>query len=295
MLAEIKELWKFRELLFSMVQRDLKIRYKNSFLGFVWSLLNPLITVLVMTLVFRNFIGNETPNLGAYILAAYLPYMFFQLTLMDSAQSIVSQLSLIKKIYFPREILPLASVISNFVHFLLALVVLFAFLVVVFLFYPGVWPFHEGIVALPLLIFINFCLAAGCALFISAMNTFYEDVKYIVTVILYLMLFICPVMYFSETVYYSHANQANPLVYRLYNLNPLAALCTAYRKAILDPQPVTVMVPDPRDPSHMQKMVYAPIGMDWKYIAVAFVVSVAVLLLGYAAFNRMKWRFVERP
>src|SRR5688500_158756 len=83
MLGELTELWRFRELLFTMVQRDLKIRYKNSALGFLWSLLNPLITVLVMTLVFKNYVGIETRNLSAYVLAAYLPFMFFQLCLMD--------------------------------------------------------------------------------------------------------------------------------------------------------------------------------------------------------------------
>src|SRR4051812_46599541 len=109
MLAELKELWRFRELLYSMVERELRIRYKNSFPGFFWSLINPLITVLVITLVFKNIIGNDTRNLGAYILAGYLPYMFFQLCLLDSAQSIIIALPIIRKIYFPREILPLAS------------------------------------------------------------------------------------------------------------------------------------------------------------------------------------------
>lgn len=284
MLSELKELWRFRELLFSMVQRDLKIRYKNSFLGFVWSLLNPLITVAVMTVVFQNIMDVKVPNQGAYIFAAYLPYMHFQLTLMDSSQQIISNLQLIKKIYFPREILPLASAISNFIHFAMGLLVLFAFLVVVYILHPQVWPFHSGILYLPLLLFMSFCLSAGFSLVISALNTFYEDVKYIVGVLLYLLLFLCPIMYFSEQVYWSSTNQANPMMYRLYNLNPIAVLCTAYRKAILDPQAVKV-----------RGVEYSPIGMDWKYVAIAFVVSIAVLLGGYAIFNRMKWRFVERP
>lgn len=284
MLGELKELWRFRELLFSMVQRDLKIRYKNSFLGFVWSLLNPLITVLVMTAVFKLFMRNGTPNLGAYVLAAYLPYMFFQLAVMDSAQTILGNIQLIKKIYFPREILPLSSVISNFVHLLLALLIFFGYMIVVYLLFPGEWPFHAGIVLLPLLLFMSFCLSAGLAFFVSAANTFYEDVKYIVSVLLYLMFFICPIMYFSEEVYYSSANQANPLWYRLYYLNPVATLSTAYRKALLDPQPVKV-----------GNQVFPAIGMDWKYIAIALVISLLVLIGGYATFNRMKWRFVERP
>jgi lipopolysaccharide transport system permease protein len=284
MIKEFRELWKFRELLFSMVQRDLKIRYKNSFFGFIWSLLNPLVTVTVMTLVFQVFLGSEIPNFGAYVFVAYLPFMHFQLTLMDSAQTIVANIQLIKKIYFPREILPLASAISNFIHFLMGMVILFLFLIGVYIVHPGDWPFHSGILLLPLLLFMSFCLSTGFALMISAANTFYEDVKYIVGVLLYLLLFLCPIMYFSEMVYYSGANRENPLVYRLYHLNPVASLCTAYRKAILDPTEVPV-----------KGVMHAPIGMDWKYVAIAFVVSVGVLLLGYGMFNRMKWRFVERP
>src|SRR5688572_880007 len=127
MLGELKELWKFRELLVSMIQRELKIRYKNSFLGFFWSLINPLITVLVMTLVFKGIMANTTPNFSSYILAAYLPFMFFQLAVLDSAQSVLGALPLVRKIYFPREILPLSLIIGNFIHLLLALLVFFLY------------------------------------------------------------------------------------------------------------------------------------------------------------------------
>lgn len=284
MLAELKELWKFRELLLTMVQRDLKIRYKNSALGFLWSLLNPLVTVFVMTIIFQNVMENSTANLSAYILAAYLPYMFFQLCLMDSAQTILANIQLIKKIYFPREILPLASVISNFIHFLLAMGVFFLYMLVVWMLHPGKFPFHGGIVLLPLLMLTSFCLCTGLSLLISAANTFYEDVKYIVSVSLYLLFFVCPIMYFSEQVYYSHANAANPIWYRLYHLNPVAALSTAYRKAILDPQPVTI-----------NNIKHDPIGMDWKYVAIAVLMSVGIMIFGYWTFNRLKWKFVERP
>src|SRR5437867_4185033 len=100
MRRELAELWRYRELLYTFVLRELRIRYKNSFLGFFWSILNPLLTVVVMTLVFKYVMGQRVPNYSAYILAAYLPYMFFQLSLMDSAQAILSQITLLKKIYF---------------------------------------------------------------------------------------------------------------------------------------------------------------------------------------------------
>ncbi|MEZ5162709.1 MAG: ABC transporter permease [Fimbriimonadaceae bacterium] len=129
MRENLRELWKFRELLWAMVERELRIRYKNSFLGFFWSLLNPLVTVAVMTVVFKYLMQNSTPNFSAYVLAAYLPFLFFNMTLLDSAQSVLVSLPVVRKVYFPREILPLASIASNFIHFLLALLVfLFIFL-----------------------------------------------------------------------------------------------------------------------------------------------------------------------
>src|SRR5205807_1600667 len=128
MWTEAKELWKYRALLFSMVSRELAVRYKNSVLGFLWSMLNPLATVIVLTIVFKYIANNPIPNYTAYVLAAYLPYMFFQMAIMDAAQSVLNSMGLIKKIYFPREILPLSSIIANFIHFLLAMAVFFAYL-----------------------------------------------------------------------------------------------------------------------------------------------------------------------
>lgn len=283
MLDELKELWRFRELLYSLVERELRIRYKNSFLGFFWSLLNPLITVAVMTLVFKNFLGNETANLGAYVLAAYLPFMFFQVCLMDSAQSILVALPLVKKIYFPRETLPLAMIISNFIHLLLALLVFFLYLIVwVWLPNPGDFPISKMVVFLPVLLVIHLALATGLSLLVAALNTFYEDVKYIVNVLLYLLFFATPVMYFSENVFLRFKEQ--PWAYTLYHLNPVAMLCTGYRKVLLDPQPV-VMGKDSVD----------ALPLDWGLLAACAVTSFAVLWLGYAVFNRLKWRFVERP
>lgn len=268
-----------------MVERELRIRYKNSALGFFWSLLNPLITVLVMTVVFKYVMNNDTPNFSAYILAAYLPYLFFQLTLLDASQSVLVALPVVKKVYFPREILPLASVFSNFIHFLLAILVFFAYLLVVYLLDPRISPFSWTILLLPALLLINFALAAGLSLIVSALNTFYEDVKYIVSVLLYLLFFLSPIMYFSETVLYSGGlGGRNQLIYFLYHLNPVAMLCTAYRKVLVPPQPVQV-----------GENFYPALPLDWGLLGITAAMSLAALIGGYAMFNRMKWRFVERP
>jgi ABC-type polysaccharide/polyol phosphate export permease len=284
MLDELRELWRFREMLITMVQRELKIRYKNSVLGFFWSLLNPLITVAVMTMVFKYFQDNGTKNLGAYVLAAYLPYMFFQLCLLDSAQSVLNGLDLAKKIYFPREILPLTMIIANLIHFMLALGVFFVYLLFVWVLNPGVPPFQATTIWLPLLLVINVALVTGLGLIISALNTFYEDVKYIVSVLLYLLFFLSPIMYFSEAVYHSPIAVRSPWVYYAYHLNPVATLSTSYRKLLLAPQPVV-----------FRKETYDALPMDWGLLAVTAVISFGVLIYGYWMFNRMKWKFVERP
>jgi ABC-type polysaccharide/polyol phosphate export permease len=280
MLAELKELWKFRELLLTMVQRDLKIRYKNSVLGIVWSLLNPLVTVFVMSFVIGNFLKPGVPNFGAYMLAAYLPFMFFQFCILDSAQSVLLSIQLVKKIYFPREILPLAAVLSNLVHFFLAYTVFFAYLLVVWVCTRGEFPIRATVVWVPVLLLINIAFATGLSLIVCALNTFYEDVKYIVSIGLYLLFFLTPVMYFSEDVANSKINHDwGGKFYQLYNLNPLAILSESYRKAILS----------------KSDQLATNLPFDWRYLLVSAVISFATLYFGYAMFNRLKWKFVERP
>lgn len=290
MREELRELWRYRELLLTVVLRELRIRYKNSYLGFFWSILNPLATVFVMTVVFKYVMGQQVQNYSAYVLAAYIPYMFFQLALMDSAHSVVSQTPLLKKIYFPREILPIGSVLANFVHFLLAMLVFFVYLLVVWWLNPGDNPFRSSVFYLPIIVVMQLCLTMGLALIISALNTFYEDVKYMVGVGLYLLLFLSPIMYFSEQVYYAGGipEGSRNLVYWLYNLNPIALLMTAYRKVMLDPQEVTMS----RDGA-VHDYPYLP--LDWAMVGVCAAICLATLIFGYWLFNRKKWQFVERP
>lgn len=295
MLSELEELWKFRELLFVMVQRELKVRYKNSALGFLWSMLNPLITVLVMSFVFESFLhrGNGIPSVTAYILAAYLPFTFFQLCLLDSSQTILNAMPLIKKIYFPREILPIASVLSNFIHLLMALLMFFLYLTLVYFrsvltngFAGAENPFQFTTIYLPVLLIINLMLSMGLAFLVSAWNTFYEDIKYIVSVLTYLMFFMCPILYFEEHVANSQRNLAwHGWLYNLMNLNPVFALSSAYRKVLVAPPSLIV--------DNGVKMNVIPI--NWVHIGMTGVLSLLILIWGYSVFNKLKWRFVERP
>ena len=273
-----------------MVQREIRIRYKNSVLGFVWSMLNPLITVMVMSFMFTNFLHKGVPGATAYILAAYLPFTFFQLCLLDSAQSILAAMPLLKKIYLPREILPIASVISNFIHLIMAFLMFFVYLLVIYIFFPGdhgvrEWPFQATTLYLPFLLLINLCLSLGLSFLISALNTFFEDIKYIVSVIVYLMFFMCPIIYFEEDVANSSLNvKWHGLLYNAMNVNPVFALSNAYRKLLIAPTEIPI-------DGHLAH----PSPLDWRYVGFAGVLSVIILIFGYSMFNKMKWRFVERP
>jgi lipopolysaccharide transport system permease protein len=286
MLDEFKELYRYRALLVSMVRRELRLRYKSSVLGFLWSFINPLVTVLVLTFVFKVVMGIRTPNYSAYVLSSYLPYIFFQMAVMDASQSVLGNLALVKKVYFPREILPLTYVLANFIHLLLAFAMFFAYLAVIYVLDPRSVPFQPTSLFLPFLLIINLCLVTGLSLLISAWNVFYEDTKYVVGIAAYLLFFLCPVMYEIERVYYRFM-ELNPalgrLLYGLYIVNPEAMILVAYRKILLAPQPYI-----------HDNIVEAPLPLSWKGLLVATLVSILFMLYGYRAFNRMKWRFVER-
>jgi ABC-type polysaccharide/polyol phosphate export permease len=285
MLNDLRELYRYRELLWTLVLRELRVRYKNSYLGFFWSLIVPLVTVAVLTIVFKRVMGMVIPNYSAYVLAAFLPWMYFQTALLDSSQSVLAQIQLVKKVYFPREVLPLAAVLANLIHFALALVVFFVYL----LGYVGA-PLLPSMVLLPVLVFFQTLLIAGLSLIISCLNVFYEDTKYIVSIGLQLMFYLVPVIYFSEQVY--HAQLASPelqhWIYLVYHLNPVAMLLTAYRKILLPP--ITV-----QQVGVVQKQTFVSLPMDWGLLTVACAVSAVVFVLGYVFFNKRKWDFAEQP
>lgn len=290
MLDELKELWRFRELLLSMVQRELRIRYKNSVIGVLWSFLTPLATTAVMWFVFSRLLGITVDNYAAYVLVAQLPYTFFQMATLDSAQSVLVSLPVVKKVYFPREILPLASIISNFIHLGLGFVVFYIFLIGVYVVHPGHFPIPLTTIYLPVLLLVSLMLSIGTGLFVSALNTFYEDVKYMVSVGMYLLFFLCPTIYFIEQVQNSSFVKENPWVFKLYNANPLASLITNYRRLLLEPLSNVPMFAG----QGVAKASALP-PTWWKWLLYDGFVAFAIMVFGYWYFNRVKWRFVERP
>jgi lipopolysaccharide transport system permease protein len=277
---ELAELWKFRGLLLQLVRRDLKVRYKNSRLGILWSLAPPLVQVLCISFAMRNAISlaQDFPSYILFVLVAQIPWVYFQTAILDSSQSILLMMGVIRKVYLPREIIPLANAISNFIHFLITWAVFFVFW---FVFRGGKILFPE-ILWFPYLVIVQFFLVTGLSLFASALNVFYEDVKYIITIVLSFGFFLLPIIYVIEMPYYKGSSMFQGAGLTLYMLNPMAALMTGFRKSLLEP-------PLP------QAIGGASFPLDVANLLTAGLISLLVLVGGYAYFNSRKWQFVERP
>jgi len=288
MIKALTELFKYKDLLKQLVVRDLKVRYKNSVLGFFWSLVNPLVQVATIWVMVRYIMRLEIPNYSAYLLVGYLPWVFFQMALLDSSQVVLMHRDLLKKVYFPREVLPLSAVISNLIHFVLALAVFFVYVIV----YIHLVLHGRGLLIttlwLPLLVALQCLLIVGLTYFVSCLNVFFEDTKYVLSVLLNVCFYLTPIMYPAELVYSRLASSHLPkmyqmLLYKLYLANPLNMLIDAYRKTLLPPTSL-----------NLRGNEVTTLPLDYGMLAFAAVVCIGVAIGGYAFFNARKSVFAER-
>ena len=229
MISKLRELYAYWELAENLVIRDLKVRYKNSVLGFLWSLLNPLLLMLVFTVVFTIMLPNLTiPKFPVFVLCALLPWNFFNTSVLGATTSIVSNGHLIKKVYFPREILPIAMVLSNFVNLLLALPVLFALIA----FFRV--PLNVSLVYLPLIMIVQVAFTIGMALILATLNVFYRDTGVIMEVIMQAWFFLTPVFYPVSLLpeWKVVRGIALPMRRLTYILNPMASIIASYRSVL---------------------------------------------------------------
>ncbi len=263
------------------MRRDLKVRYKNSRFGFFWSIAPPLMQVACITFVFKYAgFANRFQSYSAYVLVAIIPWTFFQTAILDASQSILHMYGVIKKVYLPREVVPLSSTIANFIHFMLSWLVFFAYLI----FYVRA-PILPTIIWFPYLIVVQMMLVTGLALLVSCLNVFYEDIKYMATVLLNLLFFLLPIMYVAEQVANAPALAApgREWLRLAYMYNPMSAIITGYRKCLLQP-------PHPAAIGGRPSLPLDPVAM-----LITGAVSLGILLACYAYFNSRKWQFVERP
>lgn len=216
-----RELWRFRELFFFLSWKDILVRYKQTVLGVSWSVFQPLITMVIFTLVFGKLAKMPSEDVPYPILvyAGILPWQFFANSLTECSSSLINNMHLVSKIYFPRIIIPVSKIIVTLIDFVISFILL-VLLMVVFNRLPG-W----GTAVIPLLLLATMLLSLGLGLWFSALNVRYRDFRYVVPFIVQLGLYISPVGFSSTVV---------PGKWRLlYSLNPMAGIIDGFRWALL--------------------------------------------------------------
>lgn len=218
---KLRDLWVYRELVFFMIWRDIKVRYKQTLLGASWAVIQPVLTMIVFTFVFGTVAKVPTEGIPYPIFAytALLPWGLFTTALGQGSRSLTSHQNMITKVYFPRLVLPLASVLAGLVDFVIAFVILIGLML-----YYRITP-TAAICTLPLFILLAVVTSLGVALWLSAINVKYRDVNYALPFITQFWLFITPVAYSSQII--SERWQL------IYSLNPMAGVVNGFRWALL--------------------------------------------------------------
>ena len=210
-----KELYHYRELLKTNVKKDIRGKYKGSFLGILWSFINPLLQVLVYALVFPYIMKVETENYLIFLICGVIPWTWFITSISQGTTSITNNANLIKKVYFPREILPISVVTSGLVNFLISCIIILIFVLL------GGLTISWHLVFLPFIIIVQYLFTLALIFVLSAVNVYVKDVEYIVAFIINMLFYATPILYTTEMF-------SGPILW-LFRLNPLAHLINAYR------------------------------------------------------------------
>ncbi|MEK7116758.1 MAG: ABC transporter permease [Patescibacteria group bacterium] len=225
-LKDIKELWQYRELLYFFTWRDLKVRYKQTFIGVAWAIFQPFITMVIFSIFFGGL--AKMPSDGVpypiFVFVGLLFWQFFSSALSETSGSLIGNQSIITKVYFPRLILPVSGVITKFIDFLIATLILIGLM-----FYYGYTPHISGLLILPLLLLITFMASIGLGLFLAAINVKYRDVRYALPFFIQILLFLTPVIY--------PASIAGKYSF-LLAINPMMGVIQSARAAILGTSPI---------------------------------------------------------
>jgi lipopolysaccharide transport system permease protein len=256
---KLREVWAYRELLFFLTWRDIKVRYKQTVLGASWAIIQPFMTMVVFSLFFGGLakVPSEGVPYPIFSMAAVVPWTFFANSVTTSSNSLVGSAALIKKVFFPRLVVPISSVLGNVVDFFIAF-----FVLILMMFYFQIWPTAAALWVI-LFTLLAFITALGVGLWLSALNVEYRDIRYAVTFLISLWQFASPVAYPSSLI-------ENETLRTLYGLNPMAGVIEGFRWALLG----TGSAPGP---------------MLW----ISAAVSVVLLVTGAFYFRRMERNFAD--
>ena len=215
----IKDLYEYRQMIFSLVRKDLRGRYKGSVLGFFWTFLNPLLQLVVYTAVFSYVLRVNIDKYYLYLFVGLIPWMFFSSSMTGGAASILAQKDLIKKIYFPREVIPISYVTSCFVNMLLTFLVIFAVVLI-----SGVGLNPLALLCLPIVMVVEYIMALGIAMLTSAVTVYFRDLEHILGIVSMAWMYMTPIMYTKDMV----PDKLLPL----FNINPMTHVIECYRSIL---------------------------------------------------------------
>lgn len=273
--GKLLEIVRYRYLLRNLVTRDVKVRYKNSILGMLWSLLNPLLMMTVYTILFTRLLpNNDIRYYAIFILVAIIPWQFLQGTVIGGTNSVTGNAPLIKKVYFPRVLLPTSTLLSNLVHFSLA------FLVLVVLLYAFGIGLTIHALWVPAILLTQMIFMLGLALFLATCQAFYRDTMMILDVAMLAWFFLTPIIYPYERLATNTVIMGvamNPA--RLMRwLNPMASIIDSYRTVLWG----------------TMESQGKPVSMDPLMLGRTFVTAVIVLIIGYLVFTKAEYLFGEK-
>jgi lipopolysaccharide transport system permease protein len=259
LITPLKQIWDFRDLLVELVSRELKVRYRRSILGFGWSLLTPIYQIVIYTVVLKYIVHMEEDNLSVKILAGIIPWTYFSVSVLNACPSVLRYRGVIKKVYFPRQFLPMAVVASNLIHLVLCTLILFAVFIGI-----GV-AFRPDFAFLFVLVILETLLVCGLSFLAACAHTYFQDIEYVLTNLFQVGMFLTPVLYPASKI-----EHLAPIYRHLFWLNPMAVYTEGWRGILLRGE-----LPDPM------------------YLGIAAAVSIFFFVIGLIVWQRFEWRFPE--
>lgn len=257
-LIDLTEVWKYKELLFFFTWRDLKVRYKQTFIGVAWAVFQPLVSMIVFTVFFGDL--AKVPSDGIpypiFVFAGLLFWQFFSTALGDTSNCLLTNQAIITKVYFPRLILPLSSVLTKLVDFVIAAIIL----AIMMLFY-GFTPHIESIIVIPLVLLISFMCSVGLGLILASINVKYRDVRYALPFFIQMLLFVTPVIY--------PASIAGKYSWILA-LNPMTGAIQSARASLLGTSPI-----------------------NWELIGISSITCFVLMFIGIYVFKKVERYFAD--
>lgn len=276
--GRLSDLLRYRELITNLVRKELRVKYKNSALGFLWSMLNPALYLAIFWIVFTRFLGGGIPNFPIYLLSGLLGWNLWSTALGGAVVSLVANSSLITKVYFPREVLPLSTIGAALIHFFFQIVVL---LIALAAFRYPVSP--AALVLVPSALVVELMLLAGLCLLVSVLNVYFRDVQHLLELMLLGWFWMTPIVYPISLV----QQNLGPL-WRLYLLNPMTSIVLGFQRGIYG-RPVVI------DAAGEAHHVLVDASVLWYLRNLSFVAMGALVLfgIGWTTFRRLESRLAE--